>query len=199
MTHVMQLSRQLLEELFAAVGAHLYPLGREVAIVVVGGANLAVMQVVERTTEDVDVIARATRKGGAWRLVPPEPFPGELVDAVSRVAKDYYLPEDWLNAVVGRQWKTGLPPGFEEDIDWRKFGYLTVGFVGRPGQICLKLFAAVDQGPRSVHWQDLIAFRPTVDEIATATAWVRDQDAGAEFQEFVTDAVNRLHLDLARD
>jgi hypothetical protein len=84
------------------------------------------------------------------------------------VARDYGLPEDWLNAVIGAQWKFGLPPGFAEEVQWQRFRSLEVGFAGRNSIIALKLFAAVDQGPSSVHCQDLVELRPTEAELEMA-------------------------------
>ena len=46
-----------LEELLNAVGSHLEAQKAEAAIVVVGGATLSVLGIVDRTTKDVDVIA----------------------------------------------------------------------------------------------------------------------------------------------
>ena len=50
-----------LEELLNAVGSHLEAQESEAAIVVVGGATLSVLGIVDRTTKDVDVIAQAIR------------------------------------------------------------------------------------------------------------------------------------------
>ena len=74
--------------------------------------------VVSRLTEDVDIIATAhsSRKGVPTGLAPPDPLPEPLLRAVSRVARDFNLPENWMNSAVGAQWDTGLPPGFEQRI-----------------------------------------------------------------------------------
>lgn len=57
----------------------------------------------------------------------------------------------------------------------------TWGIAGRRALIALKLFAAVDQGPRSVHMQDLLPFDASDEELGEAAAWVRQQDASAQF------------------
>lgn len=108
------------------------------------------------------------------------------------MARDFGLPKDWLNAVVGSQWDTGLPPGLAEDITWESYSALEVGFVGRATLIDLKFYAAIDQGPESVHWQDLLALRPTGEEIERAVHWTLTQDAGSEFKSFVREASDRL-------
>lgn len=195
----MEIDHELLEELFSAVGAHLEAAGAPTTVVVVGGANLIASGAVQRTTKDVDVIARVESHGGHEELVRAAPFPEPLEDAIRRVARDFGLPPDWLNAVVERQWETGLPPGLEEDISWQKYSALTVGFAGRHVLVHLKLFAAADQGPESVHWQDLLALKPTPREIEEAAAWVRDQDVGPEFKSFVDEASERLHRAVEED
>jgi len=81
---------------------------------------------------------------------------------------------------------------------WTVYDGLTVGLAGRGTLIALKLFAAVDQGTESVHWQDLVALRPTEDEIDRAVGWVRSQDVGVEFERFVDEADERLREELAR-
>jgi hypothetical protein len=181
-----------LNQLLSALGEHLKAAGASAAIVVVGGSTLSFRGWVDRTTKDVDVIAQATIPGNSLR--PAEPLPKPLVDAVERVARDFGLPADWLNTVIGAQWDFGFPPGFAQEIEWREFGPLVVGFAGRQSIIALKLFAAVDQGPETVHVQDLVAMEPTSHELDQAADWVLSQDAGDAFPallEEVKDHVRR--------
>jgi hypothetical protein len=182
---VDKLALEELDQLFSALGEHMHAAGGSAAIVVVGGGTLAIRGWVLRTTRDVDVIAQADITASGKSLRSPEPLPEALVDAVKRVARDFGLPEDWLNTVIGAQWDFGLPPGFAQEIEWREFGPLTVGFAGRQSIIALKLFAAVDQGPKSVHLQDLIVLAPTPDELDKAGHWVLSQDEGDEFPALV--------------
>lgn len=189
------------EELLTAVGEHLAARGQSAAIVVVGGSALAMMGWVDRTTEDVDVIARA---GGSPEarprpLLPPEPLPDALVEAVERVARDYGLRSDWMNTAAGVQWLTGLPDGFVEELEWRRFGALEVGFAGRASLIALKLFAAVDQGSESVHHQDLVGLEPTDGELDVAADWVSRQDPGERFGALVAEEVENVRVALGRD
>lgn len=123
-----------LEDVLAAVGDLLQAEGERVGIVVVGGASLNLLGLIERTTSDVDVIARVhlSDDGPEQALVPPKPMPEPLVGAIETVARDFDLPADWMNAVIGAQWKLGLPPYLEEDLTWRTYGGLRVGLVGRP-------------------------------------------------------------------
>jgi hypothetical protein len=194
----MDLTADILEELFSALGAHLEVASLSISIVVVGGASLAAGKLIDRTTKDVDVIAKAERIDGNLILSKASPVPIEFTSAVERVSRDYGLPKDWLNTVIDSQWEFGLPPGIEEDITWKTYSTLTVGFVGRKGLIPLKLFASVDQGPRSKHWQDLINLAPTDVELSQAATWVKTQDDGAHFKQDVEQASEQLRRALGR-
>ena len=184
----------LLPELLQAVGDHLAAEGLEASIVVVGGASLNLLGIVERSTHDVDVIARATGLDGAGpvHLHPGKPLPEELSRAVRTVARDFSLQDDWLNSEVASQWSYGLPPTLPHDIEWRKFGALDVGLVGRRTLIALKLFAVADRGPRSVHLQDLLALAPTREELDEAAEWVLTQDASPLFPRIVAGVIEHV-------
>lgn len=183
-----------IEEALEALGELLRDSGERISLVVVGGATLNLLGIVSRSTSDVDVIARVSRgEDGALHLVPAEPFPDGLRRAIQTVARDFGLSEEWMNAVIGAQWAQGLPPRLLEETTWRVYGgALDVGLVGRRALIALKLFAAVDRGPRSVHMQDLFALEPTDEELAQAAAWVATQDAYADFTSLIDEAVEHV-------
>ena len=174
--------------LLDALGAHLEAVGETAAIVVVGGAALALRGWVPRSTHDVDVIATADPSGA---LSPP-PLPEALVAAVRRVARDFGLPGEWLNCLVARQWNAGLPDSLAADLQWRQYRALRVGLAGRESLLALKLFAAVDRGPRSVHVQDLLALAPSEAEMVRASAWVQTQDLAPEWPQLVAEVVNHV-------
>jgi hypothetical protein len=164
------------------------------AVVVVGGATLNLLGLVQRATSDVDVIARAFRtSSGELRLEQATPFPPALVRAIRTVARDFGLGDDWMNAVIGSLWLQGLPPGLAEDTTWQNFGRgLDVGLVGRHTLIYLKLFASVDQGARSVHAQDLVLLNPSDEELKVAADWVRTQDAAPEWGSLLNEILEHV-------
>jgi hypothetical protein len=167
-----------------SLGEILASQGEHAGVVVVGGTALIIQGFVARVTRDVDVIAKSHDPPEQERKViePPEPLPELLQRAISRVARDYNLPDDWMNTTAGLQWKTGLPTGFEERIHWEQYGGLFLGLAGRYDLIFLKLYAAADsEGPSSVHYQDLMALQPTDEELDAAARWVRSQDPSAPF------------------
>jgi len=193
------LDQSALEELLLALGENLAADGRRASIIVVGGASLALLGLVTRTTTDVDVLALVEEGEEEINLQSASPLPPFLLDAARRVARDYGLSEDWLNADVAGQWELGPPPGLNEGVMWRRFADLEVGFVGRQTLIALKLFAAVDQGSASVHFQDLVALRPDTGEFEKAAEWVREQDASEIFPRLVWELIEDVREAIRRD
>lgn len=184
------------------VGEILASEGQAFAIVVTGGAALNLLGIVERSTTDVDILAFAQVGAGPVRELrrPPEPLPEQLLHAAHAVARDMDLGQDWLNAGPSLQWLAGLPPGLEQRVRWREYSALTVGVVDREDLILFKLFASADSaGPGSVHYQDLLALRPTDQELDAAKAWVSTQDASPAFAEVLTQVVKCVHGDLTND
>src|SRR3989337_2060795 len=92
--------------------------------------------IVARPTIDGDVLARADDTGA---IEPPDPLPDALRRAIAAVARDRGLLENWMNTTVADQWRSGLPPGRAERIEWRRYGALRVGIVGGGGVVCVKL------------------------------------------------------------
>jgi hypothetical protein len=166
-----------IERALVALGEQLAAEGVEVRLVVVGGAALNLLGVVERTTRDVDVIAIATPIPGGMRLVPPVPMPPILARGIATVARDLQLAPNWMNVAVAGQWQTGLPSGMDGRLSWRQFASLWVGLAGRRDLIAFKVYAAADQtGPDSRHMQDLLALAPTDAELRHAAEWIATQD-----------------------
>jgi len=187
-------SKDQLAGFLARLGELLPPDQARESIVVVGGAALNLQGVVNRATVDVDVIATGT--GGPHR--PPDAvrvsseFSDRLQAALQRLTRDLGLPEGWLNTTVTDGGRFTPPPGFASRLEWRQFGHLWVGLAGRQDLIALKLHAAADTDVQSRHTSDLIALRPSAEELRLAEAWVLDQDAGAEFPAIVSRVVSHV-------
>lgn len=64
-----------------------------------------------------------------------------------------------------------------------------MGLAGRRTLVALKLFAAVDGGPDSVHLQDLLVLAPIDAELDEAAGWVATQDAAPEFASMLEEVV----------
>jgi hypothetical protein len=185
------LSSSQIPTLLTRLGELLERRGRTAAIVVVGGAALNLLGVVERSTVGIDIIAigRKLTASGPTEIAEPHDLPPELTEEVTRLTRDFDLPQGWLNTTIAMQWQTGLPPGFASRIEWRRYGSLWVGLAGRWDLVALKLHAAADNDPKSRHVSDLIALRPSKQDLETAAAWVSTQDVGPAFQDILTTVV----------
>jgi hypothetical protein len=181
-----------------ALGAQLETAGATAGIVILGGAALNLLGIVDRATQDVDVVAFSTGTvEGRPHLVAPHPWPAALTAAVQTVARDFGLPSDWLNTVAAGFWETGLPDGLEDRLEWRTYGALSVGIVGRIDLIYFKLYAAADDlGPSSVHFQDLVALNPGPGELKAAARWIATQDPSPVMSDAVTAVIS--HVDARR-
>lgn len=79
----------------------------------------------------------------------------------------------------------GAPDGLLGRLERRDFGGLVVWLADRVDMICFKLFAAVDQGVRSRHLQDLRELEPTRDELLLAARWTRTHDSSVGYRSLL--------------
>ncbi len=156
--------------------------GAPVSLVVIGGTALAVLgRFVRTATKDVDVLGEAVEREGALEIRKLERFPPYLERAVQKVARDFGLPENWMNLGPAAQLDLGLPEGFQRRMVRKTYGsHLVLYFAGREDLIHLKIFAAVDRD--DYHVQDLFALQPTPEELFRAARWVLSQDVSPEFR-----------------
>jgi hypothetical protein len=184
-------SKESAEKLLDALGEQLTAARQHFEIVVIGGSGLLALGVVQRTTRDVDIVA--LRSGS--ELQTPTPLPEALRTARDRVARDFSLPEDWLNTGPADLLDFGLPDGFVDRLEPRSYGdYLTVHFASRLDQIHFKLYAAVDQGPGK-HSEDLEALAPTHEDLLRAARWTRTHDPSPGFAQELRRALAHFGVD----
>ena len=141
-------------------------------LVVCGGSALQISGIISRSTRDVDVLARRELEG---EVSPAYPLPAALKEAASDVARQLGLSDDWLNASTSLFFPdlATLPPSFWTDLHNHEFGdSLKVSFVGRTGQILLKLYAVCGREEMR-DWEDLLALAPTESEAIAAAQWIR--------------------------
>lgn len=93
----------------------------------------------------------------------------------------------------------GLPERFEDRTEVRRYGNLTVRIAGRFDQICLKVYAAVDQAPQSRHLDDLRDLHPTSDELLLAGRWARTHDPSEGFRSQLLAMLRHLQVEGADD
>jgi len=177
-----------LNEALKILGSYLLDRGLKYEVVAIGGAALLLLGCVIRPTKDLDLIALIDEK----KLVSARPLPVPLLTAIREVGSALKLPEDWINSAPADLWEMGLPEGFQDRLDPIHFGGLTLHCASRYDQICFKLYASVDQGPRSKHFEDLKQLRPTQRELETAGSWCKTHDVSEGFAQSLSEAL--LHL-----
>lgn len=165
---------QALELLNSQLKAHS---SKAFELIICGGSALIAVDLVSRTTNDVDIIAL---KNSTFGLIDPAPLSSELKKASLIVAKTLNLPEDWLNTGPADLFRMGLPEGFENRLITQKIGtHLTVHFSGRFDQIHFKLYASIDRG--GYHIEDLLALKPIDEELVAAGRWSKTHDVSENF------------------
>lgn len=167
-----------------------------VDLVVCGGSSLIALGLVGRTTRDVDVMALRNPDG---ELIGSKPLPAAVAQAVRRVADVLGLDENWLNSGPADQIKTGFPEGMAKRLHPVRYGrHLTVHFIDRYDLIHFKVCAAADNGPGR-HADDLLALKPTPEEMSAAAKWALTQDASDGFRTVLKDMLRRLGYEQASD
>lgn len=184
----MSFSESSLEQALSALGELLEARGLTYRLAAVGGGAMLLLGLIARPTNDLDLVAQITEEG----VVSVDPMPAALGEAVIDVARALDLPTDWLNPGPASLLDLGLPAGFAERAHVRRFGGLEILLADRRDQIHFKLYAAVDQGPRSKHFADLRALDPTRDELMTAARWARTHDPSEAFAGELAKALETL-------
>jgi hypothetical protein len=170
-------------------------------IAVCGGAALFLRGLMSRhVTKDVDAFGIIERKpDGTPRIVKKKPLPEYLLREAEIVAKDLGLPQDWLNEGPADIVDLGLPEGLESRLHPVVFGpKLTVHFLDRIDQIHFKLYAATDQGADSRHMADLMALKPTAEELERAARWSMTHDISEGYRMTLQGCLKFMgHADVA--
>lgn len=188
------IGRAQLEMALTALGELLAARTLHYEVVLVGGGNLILRGLIARpTTKDLDILGE--RRANGINQIRPMPEP--LRDAVLDVGRAFGLADDWLNIGPDSLLDLGLPDGFSERLDRRDFGGLVAWLAGRFDMVCFKLYAAVDQGPRSRHIQDLREMEPERDDLLAAARWATSHDPSPGFRDLLIDTLRGLGVENA--
>lgn len=184
--------RTQLEAALAALGELLAARSLHYEVVLIGGGNLILRGLVTRpTTKDLDLLGERTPEG----IRPMRPMPEPLRSAVLDVGRTHGLASDWLNLGPESLLDLGLPDGFVGRLERRDFGGLVAWLAGRFDMVCFKLYAAVDQGPRSRHLQDLSELHPDRDELLAAARWTITHDPSPGFRSLLVQTLRGLGVE----
>jgi hypothetical protein len=179
------------EEPLKTLGQLLRERGLHFELLAIGGGALNLLGLIARPTRDIDVVALVDD----GRLVTLTELPGPLQQAVEDTAKILRLPSEWFNAGPHSLTDLGMPNGVLQRAHRREWGGLILHLADRSDQIFFKLYAAVDQGPRSKHLEDLRRLKPTADELRAAAAWARTHDPSEGFAHELRGALRDLGID----
>ena len=186
------IGRTQLETALRALGELLVARGLHYEVVVIGGGNLILQGLVTRpTTRDLDLLGSRTASGVERMRPMPEPLRTAVVD----VARAHGLADDWVNLGPESLLDFGLPEGLVDRLERRDYGGLIAWLAGRFDMICFKLYAAVDQGPRSRHLQDLEELGPDQEELLAAARWTRTQDPSLGYRSMLVETLRRLGVE----
>jgi hypothetical protein len=188
----MDNGRKQLEAALSALGELLAARGARFELVLVGGGNLILRGLITRPiTKDLDILGERELD-----LVKPlRPMPKPLRDAVMDVGHAFGLANDWLNVGPDSLLDLGLPDGFTERLERRDFGGLVVWLAGWYDMVCLKLYAAIDQGPRSRHFGDLVELGPDRTNLLEAARWAMTHDPSPGFRSLLVETLRALGVD----
>ncbi len=171
-----------------ALGSYLSDKGLKYEVAAIGGGALLLLGRIIRPTRDLDIVALLDENV----LISAHPLPAPLLAAIKEVGLALKLPVNWINSAPADLWKMGLPEGFQDRLDRLHFGGLTLYCASRFDQICFKLYASVDQGPDSKHFEDLKHLKPNQEELKKAAIWCQTHDVSEEFARCLAEALHHL-------
>ena len=145
------------------------------SFIICGGSSLILQGVISRQTKDIDVLA--------------PPIDEALKEAAVFVAEQLQLDKGWLN--------TG-PDSLIRDLpaDWKervvevfKASHLVVYSIGRRDLLFSKFRALCD---RQKDMEDIIALKPTKEELEIAANYTMDKDGNPDWGEWVTRNLDKV-------
>jgi len=171
-----------------------------IELVVCGGTAMALQNLTNRTTRDVDVLGKRDKK--TMKIEYIETFPEEIKGCIRRVVENHPeldgLAENWINLGPRNLLKQGLPEGYDNRLVTVRLGQkLTLHLLSRPDLLALKLYAAADdlKDRQEIHEQDIDRLNPSYDEIDTAVNWIKTLPNFEEKRLTLKHVVERLGYD----
>ncbi len=197
----MSISRETVAALLNELAQWLEFEGVEsVEFLVCGGVALALQDLNDRATKDVDVL-------GEWNsslleVTCLKVFPEKVNSCIRRVAAAHRelegLGANWVNLGPTHLAEQGLPEGYATRLKSVKFGKaLRLHLLGRADLIPLKLYAASDRfsSRQEIHFDDLKSLKATFGELDKAVDWVRTRSDFEEKRPELKDVRERLGYD----
>lgn len=156
-----------------AFDQHLSALGLRFDGVVIGGSALALMGVIQRETQDFDIMVPD---------LPAEVAAAALTFAVQQRSIGVHLKNEWLNNGP-RSLADLLPDGWRGRVMRIYTGSaIVLDTLGRMDLLRSKLFALCD---RSTDLADCLALTPSAQELSEISPWVEYQDTNPDWPAHV--------------
>jgi len=165
------------DDLDRALGALDEMLRSFLDVYLIGGAAVIAHGVHDRGTMDIDAIF-------------PESFPAEVEEQIARVGAKLRLPDHWLNTMPSRDLRFLRSGWRERSITVFRGKLLHVQALGRTDLLGLKLAAALDR--REPDRSDILALRPTDDEMEGARLWARAYDTNPDWPDTIDRLVKEI-------
>ena len=148
--------------------------------VIIGGAALNLLGIVQRPTRDCDVL---------HPKIPPDVLTAAREFAMATRSAGTPLDDDWLNngpqSLVDQ-----LPPGWDLRLqDILSGTSMRIRCLGRIDLLRSKLFALCD---RATDLLDCVAMAPTADELDLVMPWLTYQDANPDWPDHVRTTMSDL-------
>lgn len=148
--------------------------------VIIGGSALAILGIISRGTQDVDVLDP---------LIPLEILEASKEFARIHKISDTNLKENWLNhgpsslsSYLRPGWRLRLQPLFLGQA-------ISFQTLGRVDLIGTKILAYCDRG---TDLQDCLDLKPSKSEILEILPWVQDYDVNMNWKNYVREQVDFL-------
>jgi len=175
-----------MDKVIAAFDDFLHQKGLKFEGVVIGGVALLLIHVINRATNDVDILS-------------PE-IPEEIKKASIEFAKKNpnlsLNPKEWFNNGP-YSLKRDLPQGWRDRVQKVFKGKsLTLYTLGRMELLKAKLYAACD---RDIDFDDCIALKPTFEELDSCLDWVLKGDANPLWPKRVKEVFAKLKKELKNE
>lgn len=172
-----------MKEVISKFDKYLTDKGLKLEAIIIGGAALNIMDVVTRTTKDVDFLDPS---------IPAE-IKQASIDFANKYSELNLDSDDWLNNGP-EDLIRDLPDGWRNDLQVIFKGEaLTLLTLGRLNLLRTKLYACAD---RDIDFEDCIALSPTLHELNECKEWVLKGDASEFWPARVEEVFKNLIMEL---
>lgn len=169
------------KQVIPAFDDYLHAEGLKFSAVAIGGSALAILGMIDRHTQDLDLLT--------------SPIPTSIQNAAVHFAQNHLIDSNWLNNApldlanhLPKDWMS-----LTEDLYCGKA--LTLKSLCRLHMIYAKFWAMCD---RDRDLSDLVAMNPDPDEIEKAVAWTKPLDGNAHWVLHVESMAERLAKEIIK-